>query len=146
MEGLHRSQAAAKASVTVWPEGLRARVRLSSSTAETRPKTEEVAHDIIAQGGRAYVVIGDLTNDDEVQRLVDEAQVFVKPVEILINNAGGSGETEDRATTRPESWVIGYETSLQPRLLRHHGTPCRHLWLDGVRGDHCPMEGKKERR
>ncbi len=77
-----------------------------------KTKTEEVAHDIIAHGGRAYVVIGDLTNDDEVQRLVDEAQAFVKPVEIVINNAGGSGETEDWATTRPETWAIGYDRNV----------------------------------
>jgi NAD(P)-dependent dehydrogenase (short-subunit alcohol dehydrogenase family) len=77
-----------------------------------KTKTEEVAHDIITQGGRAYVVIGDLTNDDEVQRLVDEAQGFVKPVEILINNAGGSGETQDWATTRSETWAIGYDRNV----------------------------------
>jgi NAD(P)-dependent dehydrogenase (short-subunit alcohol dehydrogenase family) len=50
-------------------------------------KTEEVAHDIIAQGGRAYAVMGDLTKEDEVQRLVDEAQAFVKPVEWSIMRA-----------------------------------------------------------
>jgi 3-oxoacyl-[acyl-carrier protein] reductase len=77
-----------------------------------KTKTEEVAHDIIAQGGRAYVVIGDLTKENEVQRLVDEAQAFVKPVEIVINNAGGSGETEDWATTRPETWAIGYDRNV----------------------------------
>jgi 3-oxoacyl-[acyl-carrier protein] reductase len=77
-----------------------------------KTQTEEVAHDIIAHGGRAYVVIGDLTNEDEVQRLVDEAQAFVKPVEIVINNAGGSGETEDWATTRPETWAIGYDRNV----------------------------------
>jgi 3-oxoacyl-[acyl-carrier protein] reductase len=77
-----------------------------------KTKTEEVAHDIIDQGGRAHVVIGDLTNDDEVQRLVDKARALVKPVEILINNAGGSGETEDWATTRPETWATGYDRNV----------------------------------
>jgi 3-oxoacyl-[acyl-carrier protein] reductase len=77
-----------------------------------KTKTEEVAHDIIAQGGRAYVVIGDLTDEDEVHRLVDEAQGFVKPVEIVINNAGGSSEAEDWATTRPETWAIGYDRNV----------------------------------
>ena len=67
-----------------------------------KTKAEEVAHDIIAQGGRACVVIGDLTNENEVQRLVDKIQAFVKPVEIVINNAGGSGETEDWVTTRSD--------------------------------------------
>ncbi len=77
-----------------------------------KAKTEQVAHDIISQGGRAYVVIGDLTHEDEVQRLVDEAQAFVKPVEIVINNAGGSGETEDWVTTRPETWATGYDRNV----------------------------------
>jgi len=77
-----------------------------------KTKTEAVARDIIAHGGRACSVTGDLTNDDEVQRLVDEAQAFVKPVDILINNAGGSGETEDWATTRPETWATGYDRNV----------------------------------
>ena len=77
-----------------------------------KTKAEEVAHDIIAQGGRAYVVIGDLTNENEVQRLVDKTQAFVKPVEIVINNAGGSGETEDWVTTRSETWAIGYDRNV----------------------------------
>src|ERR1700733_3819465 len=79
-----------------------------------KTKAEEVAHDIIAQGGRACVVIGDLTNENEVQRLVDKTQAFVKPVEIVINNAGGSGETEDWVTTRSETWAIGYDRNILP--------------------------------
>lgn len=71
--------------------------------------TEEVAHDIIVQGGRAYAVFGDLTNDDEVQRLTDAAQDFVTPVEIVVNNAGGSSTPEDWTTTRPETWASGYD-------------------------------------
>lgn len=77
-----------------------------------KASTEEVAHDIISQGGRAYSVYGDLTNDDDVQRLVNDAQAFVKPVEILINNAGGSGEPEDWTTTRPETWASGYDRNV----------------------------------
>ncbi|CAN7557328.1 SDR family oxidoreductase [Rhizobium rhizogenes] len=77
-----------------------------------KTKTEEVAHDIAAEGGRAHVVIGDLMSEDEVQRLVDEAQGFASPVEILINNAGGSGETEDWTTTRSETWAAGYDRNV----------------------------------
>ncbi|MVA37373.1 SDR family NAD(P)-dependent oxidoreductase [Agrobacterium vitis] len=77
-----------------------------------RIKAEEVAHDICDEGGRAFVVIGDLTNEDEVQRLVDEAQAFVTPVEIVVNNAGGSGETEDWTTTRSETWAAGYDRNV----------------------------------
>ncbi|MGO4570001.1 SDR family NAD(P)-dependent oxidoreductase [Rhizobium sp. 2YAF20] len=74
--------------------------------------TEEVADDIVAQGGRAYAVFGDLTNDDEVQRLVDDAQSFVRPVDIVVNNAGGSGEPEDWTTTSPETWASGYDRNV----------------------------------
>ncbi|AYG61707.1 SDR family NAD(P)-dependent oxidoreductase [Rhizobium jaguaris] len=77
-----------------------------------RAKTEQVAHDIIVEGGRAHVVIGDLTQEDEVQRLIDEAQAFVRPVEIVVNNAGGSGGQEDWATTRPETWAAGYDRNV----------------------------------
>ncbi|MBV7483205.1 SDR family NAD(P)-dependent oxidoreductase [Bordetella sp. BOR01] len=77
-----------------------------------KTKTEEVAHDIVAQGGHAHVVVGDLTHDDEVQRLVDEAQSLIGPIEIVINNAGGSGETEDWSTTRPETWALGYDRNV----------------------------------
>lgn len=74
-----------------------------------QPKAEEVAHDIIAQGGQAFAVTGDLTKDDEVQHLVERAQRFVRPVEILVNNAGGAEAVEDWTTTRPETWASGYD-------------------------------------
>lgn len=77
-----------------------------------KAKAEAVAHDIVSQGGRAYTVIGDLTHEDEVERLVGEAQAFVKPVDIVVNNAGGSGETEDCSTTRPETWAAGYDRNV----------------------------------
>jgi NAD(P)-dependent dehydrogenase (short-subunit alcohol dehydrogenase family) len=73
---------------------------------------EEVAHDITIDGGRAYGVVGDLTHEDEVQRLIGQAQAFVKPVEILVNNAGGSGVTEDWKATRPETWASGYDRNV----------------------------------
>jgi NAD(P)-dependent dehydrogenase (short-subunit alcohol dehydrogenase family) len=77
-----------------------------------KTKTEEVAHAIIDQGGRAYAVTGDLTDEHEVQCLADKAQAFVRPVEIVINNAGGSGETEDWETTHPETWATVYDRNV----------------------------------
>ena len=81
-----------------------------------KAKTEAVARDIVAQGGRAYSVIGDLTVDADVGRLVAEAQALVKPVDILINNAGGSGGTEDWATATPETWAAGYDRNVLAAL------------------------------
>lgn len=77
-----------------------------------KTKVEEVAHDIIATGGRAYTVLGDLTREDDVERLTDEAQRFVKSVDIVINNAGGSGEPEDWTTIRSETWAAGYDRNV----------------------------------
>ncbi|MCO4316371.1 SDR family NAD(P)-dependent oxidoreductase [Phyllobacterium sp. 21LDTY02-6] len=74
--------------------------------------TEEVAHNIVNQGGRAYAVFGDLTNDDEVEELVQDAQAFIKPVDILVNNAGGSGDPEEWSTTRPEKWASCYDRNV----------------------------------
>jgi len=76
-----------------------------------------VADDIIANGGRAYVVTGDLTHDDEVQRLVNDAEAFAGPIDIVVNNAGGSGgSTESWADSRPESWTAAYDRNVLAAL------------------------------
>lgn len=75
-------------------------------------QAEQVAHGIVAEGGRAYAVVGDLTDDHDVQRLTNEAQAFVRPVEILVNNAGGSGTPEDWTTTQPQTWASGYDRNV----------------------------------
>ncbi len=77
-----------------------------------RSQTERVVHDISAQKGRAYAVVGDLTVDDEVQRLVGEAQALAGPIDILVNNAGGSGEAEDWTNSRAASWASAYDRNV----------------------------------
>lgn len=66
----------------------------------------------LSMGGHSYVVTGDLTCEDDVQRLVDKAQGFVRPVEILVNNAGGAGEQEDWGTTRSRTWADTYDRNV----------------------------------
>lgn len=53
-----------------------------------------------------------LAREDEVQRLTDEAQAFVGSVEIVINNAGGSGGAEDWATAQSQTWASGYDRNV----------------------------------
>ncbi|XOK15324.1 SDR family NAD(P)-dependent oxidoreductase (plasmid) [Agrobacterium tumefaciens] len=77
-----------------------------------RDKAEEVAHNVRSRGGRAVAVVGDLTKDDDVEHLVNEAQALVGPVEILINNAGGSAQLEDWSMTRTETWASGYDRNV----------------------------------
>ncbi len=80
-------------------------------------QTEKVANDIILQGGRAYVVIGDLTHDDEVQRLIVDAEKLAGPIDILVNNAGGSGGAQESwSNTRPASWASAYDRNVLAAL------------------------------
>ena len=81
-----------------------------------RAGTERVAHEIIAEGGRAHAVTGDLTIDDEVERLIDEAQALAGRIDILVNNAGGSGEPEDWTNSRPASWAAAYDRNVLAAL------------------------------
>lgn len=74
--------------------------------------TERVAAEIIGDGGQAHAVVGDLTIDEDVQRLVDEARALAGPIDILVNNAGGSGDPEDWTNTRPDSWASAYDRNV----------------------------------
>jgi 3-oxoacyl-[acyl-carrier protein] reductase len=77
-----------------------------------RDKTERVAQEIVNDGGRAHAVVGDLTIDADVQRLVAEAQALVGPIDIVVNNAGGSGGTEDWTNTRSTTWASAYDRNV----------------------------------
>ncbi|HUC16136.1 MAG TPA: SDR family NAD(P)-dependent oxidoreductase [Acetobacteraceae bacterium] len=90
-----------------------------------RGQAVQVARNIIDQGGRAYAIAGDLTRDDEVRQLVDDAQGLAGPIDILINNAGGSGDTQDWTNTDPAAWASAYDRNviaavrITTRLLPH---------------------------
>jgi NAD(P)-dependent dehydrogenase (short-subunit alcohol dehydrogenase family) len=60
-----------------------------------REQTERVASSILSQGGQAYAVMGDLTEDEAVERLVREAEEMAGAVAILVNNARGSGGVKE---------------------------------------------------
>lgn len=78
-----------------------------------KAQTERVAKAIIALGGRAHVVLGDLTHDDEVQRLVEQAEEFAGAIDILVNNAGGSGGVNESWTnTQLTSWASAYDRNV----------------------------------
>jgi len=82
-----------------------------------RMKAEQVASDIVAGGGQAYAIVGDLTRDGEVEQLVKDAERLAGPIGILVNNAGGSGgsrETWD--TAQPASWIAAYDRNVLAAL------------------------------
>jgi 3-oxoacyl-[acyl-carrier protein] reductase len=82
-----------------------------------RKQTERVASSIISQGGQAHVVLGDLTEDEAVERLVKDAEEQAGTIAILVNNAGGSGGVKETwESTQPASWVAAYDRNVLAAL------------------------------
>lgn len=77
-----------------------------------RSETEQVVNSIDKQGGKAFAVTGDLTDDNAVDRLVLEAEQMVGAIDILVNNAGGSGPKDTWATTQPAAWASAYDRNV----------------------------------
>jgi NAD(P)-dependent dehydrogenase (short-subunit alcohol dehydrogenase family) len=77
-----------------------------------RAKAEQVAREVVADGGRAHAVVGDLTLDADVERLVAEAHALVGQIDILVNNAGGSAGTEDWTNTRATTWASTFDRNV----------------------------------
>lgn len=75
-------------------------------------QTERVVTAIVAGGGRAHAVLGDLTQDDAVERLPRDAEDRVGAVDILINNAGGSGPKNDWQTPVATDWAATYDRNV----------------------------------
>jgi len=57
------------------------------NTRSSRADAEEVASQITAAGGRAAVIVADITREDEVARLVAETKARLGGIDILVNNA-----------------------------------------------------------
>ncbi len=57
-------------------------------TARTRAQVEETAAQIVAAGGRAHAVVADVTNREQVERVVIETRERFGALSLLVNNAG----------------------------------------------------------
>lgn len=77
-----------------------------------RERAERVTREITDAGGRAVVVLGDLTRDDEVKRMAGEAERLLGGVDILVNNAGGSGEKQIWEETPAADWAAAYDRNV----------------------------------
>jgi len=75
-------------------------------------RADRIAHEIVAAGGKAVVVLGDLTNDDEVGRMADEANRLLGGIDILVNNAGGSGPKQVWEKTPATDWAGAYDRNV----------------------------------
>jgi 3-oxoacyl-[acyl-carrier protein] reductase len=75
-------------------------------------QTERVVSSIIAHGGQAHAVVGDLQQDEAVERLVAKAEMLVGTIDILVNNAGGSGAKDSWKNTEPAAWASSYDRNV----------------------------------
>jgi len=55
---------------------------------KNKDKADEVANEIKAIGKQAYVIGGDITKDDEVERIFKEISSFNNSLDVLVNSAG----------------------------------------------------------
>lgn len=85
-----------------------------------RERAGQVAQAITEAGGRAVVVLGDLSSDDEAERVGEEAVKLLGGVDILINNAGGSGKKTPWDEADSGEWADQYNRNVLSivRLVR----------------------------
>ena len=77
-----------------------------------KARADRVASEIVAGGGAAVTVLGDLTNDDQVEHIASEAERLLGGVDILVNNAGGSGEKQAWGRTPAADWAAAYDRNV----------------------------------
>jgi NAD(P)-dependent dehydrogenase (short-subunit alcohol dehydrogenase family) len=98
-------------------EGFAAEGCAVAVTARTAAQLQEVVDGIEAKGGRAIAVAADVSNRDDVERLVAETEARLGPVTILINNAGAQEKGGPLWEIDPEMWRRTIEVNLYGQFL-----------------------------
>jgi 3-oxoacyl-[acyl-carrier protein] reductase len=90
-------------------------------------RAARVRQDIETTGGKAVIVLGDLSGSGDAERVADSATSLLGGIDILVNNAGGSGEKDPLARTLPEEWAEMYDKNVLSivRLTRRLVPPMR---------------------
>jgi NAD(P)-dependent dehydrogenase (short-subunit alcohol dehydrogenase family) len=74
-------------------------------TSRSLPELEATVEDIGRIGGRAIAITGDVTNPEDVARVVSVTEKELGPVSLLVSNAGVPGPFGPVWATDPEQWV-----------------------------------------
>lgn len=72
---------------------------------------KRVADDIMENGGKAFIVVGDLNTDESAEKIVENALTLLGGIDILINNAG-TYSARGWSDTTPEQWAEIYNTNV----------------------------------
>ena len=78
---------------------------------------ETVAETIRAAGGRVLPVLGDVTEERAVQRLVEETLRAFGSIDILVNTAGGGGPPTPLERIEPQDWEKEIRVNLTGAFL-----------------------------
>jgi 2-hydroxycyclohexanecarboxyl-CoA dehydrogenase len=107
-------------------------------------RAESVAQEIRDAGGKALANGADITQEDQVRKMVEQAASTLGPVDILVNNAGipaapsgAGGDPKAAAAARKAAWVDFHESSpdhwRKTVDLNVYGTMfCTHAVLKGM--------------
>ena len=85
--------------------------------ARNEEKLESAAQEIQKLGGEALTVRTDVTNIDDVQRLIQAALERYERIDILVNNAGGSFGGGAVVDSDPDKWWETVRVNLQGPYL-----------------------------
>jgi 3-oxoacyl-[acyl-carrier protein] reductase len=72
-----------------------------------RDRAQAVAAEITAHGTRAVALTCDVTDFDAVLEMADRAARELGPVDVLVNNAGNAGPTDNAMAAAPPFWETG---------------------------------------
>lgn len=88
-----------------------------------REPAEAIVGAIVAEGGQATMVLGDVTEPTDAARIVIQSVEAMGGIDILVNNAGGRAGSENASTwfdLEPEGWADTYQKNVVAalRLIR----------------------------
>src|SRR5690349_19126979 len=86
-------------------------------TARTKAQLDEVCAEIEADGGRAIPVAADVTNRDDVSRVVSEARGELGDISLLISNAGLPGPFGPIWEIDPDVWWRSQAVHIRAPML-----------------------------
>lgn len=85
--------------------------------ARTRIEIAETVRHIKDRGGRAITVVGDVSDEEEVKRMVATAERRLGPPDILVNNAGHVGVFAPLWKSDPAEWWQSLEVNVRGPML-----------------------------
>ncbi len=102
-----------------------------------RDRAEAVVGEIVAQGGRAYAAVADITSREQVDAVIAKTQEVLGPIDILVNNAGVLVERREKGGPAPR--FLDTEPHGWERIIALNVFGMMHCC-------HAVLPGMKERR